>query len=313
MPDPACRFFNTLFMKALVTGANGFLGYYLVEELLQRGHEVIATGRGTSQYNFNKLPAYRYVEMDFADPFRVHDVFSELQPQVVIHAGAMTRVDACEENQWNAYVANVEGTVTLLLNAEQCRSFFLFVSTDFIFDGEKGMYTEDDLPNPVNFYGKTKVEAEDAVKEYEFDWAIARTVLVYGAPHNKSSNILTTVMEKLQKGEEYKLVTDQSRTPTYVADLAKGIAAIIEKKARGIFHLSGKDVLSPYEMGCSLALEAGLEVSLLKPVDATSFRQQAKRPPVTGFRIEKARKILDYDPISFREGLKLTLKGLNSS
>ena len=300
-------------MKILVTGANGFLGYYLTEELLKQGHEVIATGRGANKYNFEKEPGYRYAEMDFTDPFRVHDVFSECQPEVVVHAGAMTRVDACEENQWDTYVSNVEGTVTLLLNAEQCRSFFLFVSTDFIFDGEKGMYAEDDLPNPINFYGKTKAEAEDAVQQYEFNWAIARTVLVYGAPHNNSSNILTTVMEKLQKGEEYKLVTDQSRTPTYVADLAKGIAAIIEKKARGIFHLSGKDIMTPYEMGCSLAIEAGLDVSLLKPVDATSFKQKAKRPPVTGFQIEKARKILAYDPISFGEGLKMTLKILNSS
>lgn len=118
-------------------------------------------------------------------------------------------------------------------NVTECgrtKSFFLFVSTDFVFDGETGTYTEADIPNPVNFYGKTKAEAEDAVKEYDYEWAIVRTSLVYGQPIGGRSNLLTVVQQKLNNGEKYKVVNDLVRTPTYVEDLAAGIVSIIEKR-----------------------------------------------------------------------------------
>src|SRR6185295_15737799 len=203
-------------MKILITGANGFLGYYLTEKLLQKKHTVIATGKGESRLPFSQHDNFIYSEMNFTDPFNVHDVFEKYKPDVVVHAGAISKVDECELNQWEAYQTNTEATVTLLVNAEEYKSFFVFVSTDFIFDGERGMYKEDDLPGPVNFYGKTKLEAEEAVTEYEYDWAIARTILVYGKPVSSKSNILTIVKEKLEKGEEYKVVNDQVRTPTFV-------------------------------------------------------------------------------------------------
>ena len=158
-------------MKILVTGANGFLGYYLSKQLIERGHEVIATGKGDCRLPFAGNKSFYYQPMDFTDPFAVHDVFEKFRPEVIVHAGAMSKVDECEQNQWQAYVTNVEGTVTMLLNAEEHKCFFIFVSTDFIFDGEKarlndprlndsvgqGMYKEDDLPRPVNFYGKNKI------------------------------------------------------------------------------------------------------------------------------------------------------------
>src|SRR5574338_1397384 len=161
-------------MKVLVTGANGFLGYYLVKQLLEKGFFVIATAKGANRLPFPHRSNFIYREMDFTDPFQVHDVFEENRPDVVIHAGAMTKPDECELNQWDAYLVNVEGTISVLLNAAEYKSHFIFLSTDFVFDGEKGMYKEDDPPNPVNFYGKTRLEAEDAVKEYEYDWTIVR-------------------------------------------------------------------------------------------------------------------------------------------
>jgi dTDP-4-dehydrorhamnose reductase len=290
-------------MKILITGANGFLGYYLSEQLLIRGYDVIATGKGECRLPFSSYKNFQYFSMDFTDPFAVHDVFEKIKPEAVIHAGAMTKPDDCEKNQWQSYLTNVEGTVTVLLNAEECKSFFVFISTDFIFDGERGMYREEDIPNPVNFYGKTKAEAEDAVKEYEYDWAIVRTVLVYGKPLVGRGNILTIVKDKLQKGEGYRVVDDQVRTPTYVEDLAAGIVAILEKKANGVYHLSGKDVLTPYQMACMAADYLKLDSSLIKKVTAATFSEPAKRPAKTGFVIDKARKELGYDPVSFNEGL----------
>lgn len=293
-------------MKILITGANGFLGNYLTKQLLEKKHHVIATGKGECRLPFNGVKGFEYVPMDFTNPFIVHDVFDKYRPEAVIHCGAMSKPDDCELQQWQAYVTNVESTVTLLLNAEEQKSFFLFVSTDFVFDGERGMYTEEDKATPINFYGKTKLEAEDAVKEYEYGWAIARTVLVYGKTMPGRNNILTIVKDKLEKGEEYSVVDDQVRTPTYAGDLANGIVAIIEKKATGIYHLSGSDILTPYEMACKTADYLGLDKSLIKKVTASNFSQPAKRPPKTGFVIDKARTKLGFNPVSFDEGLKKT-------
>ena len=292
-------------MHVLITGANGFLGYYLVDQLLKKNFSVIATGKGESRLPFTGNN-FVYKVMDFTDPFSVDAVFNEYKPGVVVHAGAMGKPDECEMNQMLAYVVNVEGTVNLLLNAEEQESFFVFVSTDFVFDGEKGMYTEEDAPRPINYYGRTKMEAEEAVKDYPFDWCIVRTVLVYGKNYSGRNDILSIVKDKLEKGEEYSVVDDQLRTPTYVEDLAKGIVAVIEQKAKGIFHISGKDVLTPYQMAIKTADHFGLNKSLIKKVTAAEFSQPAKRPPKTGFVIERARKELGYEPLSFDEGLKKT-------
>jgi dTDP-4-dehydrorhamnose reductase len=130
--------------------------------------------------------------------------------------------------------------------------------------------------------------------------------LVYGKPITGKANILTIVKEKLEKGEEYSVVNDQVRTPTFVKDLTSGIISIIERKAKGIYHLSGEDVLTPFEMACKVADYFGLNKSLIKKVTAADFSQPAKRPPKTGFVINKARKELGYNPVSFEEGLRRT-------
>jgi len=295
-------------MKILVTGCNGFLGFYLVEKLLERDLVVIATGKGDCRLPFIGRKGFVYESMDFTDPFQVHDVFGKHAPDIVIHAGAMTRPDDCEQNQWLAYITNVEATVTLLINAEETRSFFILLSTDFIFDGEKGMYKEEDAPAPVNFYGKTKVEAEEAVKEYTGDWSIVRTVLVYGKPQRGRQNLLTVVKEKLENGEKYNVVDDQFRTPTYVGDLAQAIVTIVEKRKTGVYHISGEELQTPYQMACMTAEHLGLDASLIKRVTAADFSQPAKRPPRTGFTIDKAKRELGYSPVNFEEGLRKTFE-----
>ncbi len=293
-------------MRILVTGANGFVGYYLVRDLLLAGENVIATGRGNSVYNFNSFSNYSYEQLDFTDPFAVHDFFEKYQPATVIHAGAMSKPDDCEARQWEAYTTNTEGTLTLLMNAAEYKSFFLFLSTDFVFSGHEGMYQEEAERAPVNFYGRTKMEAEDAVMEYEGNWAIARTVLVYGQQQGSRGNLLTVVKDKLEKGETYNVFNDQVRTPTYVGDLVQGLISIVNKKQTGIFHLSGEDVRTPYEMAVETAEFLKLDASLIKPTTEAEFVQPAKRPLKTGFNIEKAKRMLGYQPMSFAAGIKNT-------
>lgn len=291
-------------MKVLITGANGFLGYYLCGQLLDKHITVVATGKGDCRLPYQHHQLFQYEPMDFTDPYAVHDTFEKHQPQVVVHAGAISKPDDCELKQWEAYLINVEGTVNMLVNAAESKSFFVYISTDFVFDGVTGMYDEDAPLNPVNYYGKTKAEAESLVKDYQHEWAIVRTVMVYGRPVLSRANILSIVRDKLEKGEIYKVVDDQVRTPTYVEDLASGIVSIIEKRAKGIYHLSGKDVLTPYQMALRAADHLGLDRNLIQRVTAADFTQPAKRPAFTGLNIQKARTELGYEPVSFEEGLE---------
>jgi dTDP-4-dehydrorhamnose reductase len=255
---------------------------------------------------FFKSNLFLYEQMDFTVAAEVDTVIEQHKPLFIIHAGAISKQDDCETNQELAYNVNVQGTINLLNASAKYNSFFVFVSTDFIFDGEKGMYNEDDLPNPVNYYGKTKMLAETEVKKYTAAWCIVRTVLVYGKPNSGRNNLLTIVKEKLERGEGYSVFNDQQRTPTYVGDLADGIIEIIKNKASGVFHISGKDLLTPYEMACKTADFLGLDRSLIKKITEKDMQQVAKRPLKTGFTIDKAKKQLNYNPVSFDEGLEKT-------
>jgi len=293
-------------MKVLITGANGFVGHYLVQSALKKSCTVIATGKGECRLPFSSYPNFIYEEMDFTNPYSIDSVFEKHKPGVIIHAGAMGKPDECEQNQMHAYVVNVEGTVHLLINAAEYKSFFIFVSTDFVFDGDRGMYKEEDQRRPVNYYGRTKMDAEDAVMDYEYDWTIVRTVLVYGKPQTGRDNLLTIVKNKLEKGESYNVFNDQVRTPTYVEDIAGAIITIIEKRAKGIFHISGDEVLTPYEMAIKAAEFFCLDQSLIKKITAAELLQPAKRPLKTGFNIDKAKKELGFKPTPFFEGLEKT-------
>jgi dTDP-4-dehydrorhamnose reductase len=295
-------------MKVLITGGNGFLGHYLTEHLLDKGISVIATGKGDCRLPFSDHHLFHYQTLDFTDASAVQTIIDSYSPDVIVHCGAISKPDECEQHKNIADKVNVEGTAHLLKSAENKKVFFIFISTDFIFDGKEGMYKEEDPGNPVNYYGLTKLRAEEQVKQYKYEWSIVRTVLVYGKPLTGRGNILTLVKEKLERGEEYNVFNDQVRTPTYVEDLAKGIVTIIEKRATGVFHLSGKDVLTPYQIACHVSDYLGLDKSLIKKVTAATFSQPALRPAKTGFVLDKAIKILDYNPISFEEGLRKTFQ-----
>ncbi|MBP9104830.1 MAG: SDR family oxidoreductase [Chitinophagaceae bacterium] len=298
-------------MRVLVTGANGFLGNYLIQELIKRKHEVIATGKGNCRIKANDT--FVYEEMDFTEVQSVKNVFSTYKPGVVVHAGAMSKPDECEDNRELAFNVNTQGTINLLAAAKSVNSFFIFISTDFVFDGLKGMYKEDDIPAPVNYYGQTKLLAEEKVKEYAGEWSIVRTVLVYGRPQSGRENLLSLVKTKNENGEVFKIFTDQLRTPTYVKDLALAIVSIIDKKAIGIFHISGADQLSPYEMVIRMAEMFGLNKELILPITKDDLKEKALRPPLTGFDISKAKAVLNYSPISFNEGLRKTFEIKNEN
>jgi dTDP-4-dehydrorhamnose reductase len=295
-------------MKILITGANGLLGQHLVKLILDStSHEIMATSKREPRLVIQDSRIH-YYSLDITDGMAVNLLLEKLRPDTIIHCAALTQVDECEQNPIKAWEINVTATRFLVEAAKQINAFMIFVSTDFVFDGIHGPYKETDEVNPVSYYGSTKVAAEKAVAESGMPYAIVRTCLLYGnILFGTRSNVISWVKENLEQGQKIKVVSDQWRTPTYIEDLAKGILLIADKKATGLFHISGKDFLSPYDMAMATAEYLHLDASLIEKVDASVFTQPAKRPATTGFVIEKAKNELGYEPLSFREGLKQML------
>lgn len=292
-------------MKILVTGANGLLGQVLTKQLLEKKYEVIATGKGPSRLIMAALEGYTYKETDITDGPAIEALIIDEKPDLIVHAAAMTQVDQCELNKQECYNVNVTATRFIIDAAKKIKAKLVYVSTDFIFDGNNGPYKETDEPAPVNYYGSTKLVAEKAVMESGLDWAIARTILVYGiADASGRTNIISWIKQSLQSGITIKMVTDQFRTPTFVHDLARGIVLIIEKNARGIFHLSGDEQMTPYEIGVEVAKFFGFDQSLVQQSSSPDIKQPAMRPPRTGFILDKAKKELGYKPSKFADSLK---------
>lgn len=297
----------------LITGAGGFVGKHLVDAIASSGQltRLVATARKPAGATESDVV---YHEMDITSLAHVERLFDLEKPSVIVHAAALSKPDECELNKEKAFLVNTVSVKHLLQAAAKTKSHFIFLSTDFVFDGAKGMYAEEDVPSPVNYYGETKLQAEELVKQYPYGWCILRAVLVYGPSEGTRENILTSSAKTLLRGEGLRIVNDQVRTPTYVGDLCKAITAVIRKKANGIFHISGKDVMTPFEMVTATANYLGLDENLVTPVTQDNFNQPAKRPLKTGFDISKARKELDYEPLSFREGLiKTFASGIGNS
>jgi dTDP-4-dehydrorhamnose reductase len=294
-------------MKILVTGANGLLGQKLSFLLMEdMAIEPVLTAR--SKLTF-KQSRGQNASLDISDLAQVETVMNHYRPDVVINTAAMTMVDDCETKQDECWKANVKSVDNLITACEKIGARLIHVSTDFIFDGDTGPLDENAQPNPVNFYGKSKLAAEELLKKSKISWAILRTVLVYGITHDLSrSNIVLWVKESLEAGKTIKVVNDQWRTPTLAEDLAMGCYLAAKKNAEGVYNISGKDFMSPYDIAIATADFFKLNKSLITPTDSNQFKQPARRPLKTGFIIDKARTELGYEPRSFAEGLKILSK-----
>ncbi|WP_420580075.1 SDR family oxidoreductase [Reichenbachiella sp.] len=292
-------------MKVLITGSNGLLGQKLVKLLLDQGVDFVATSRGTNRIDFSAR-RFEYCELDISNQNEVDEVFGKYEPDAVINTAAMTNVDQCEQEQANCRKLNVDAVKYLVEACERHRTHFIHLSTDFIFDGENGPYKEDDQANPISYYGQSKLDAEQIVKAAKCNWSILRTVLVYGiTPGMSRSNIILWVKENLENGKPLKIVDDQWRTPTLAEDLAMGCFLTAMKGASGVFNISGEEMLTPFDMAKRTAEYFELDFSLVTKVDASTFSQPAKRPPKTGFILDKAKEVLGYEPHTFEEGIKI--------
>lgn len=293
-------------MKILVTGSNGLLGQKLTEYIATTDATLIATAR-----NQSVLPIKNgeFHQLDICDPAQVDQLLARVKPDVVINTAAMTNVDQCHKDREGCWRVNVDAVGNLVDSCEKNAIHLIHISTDFVFDGSHGPLDESEPTGPVNFYGESKVAAEQIVQSSRSPWCIIRTVLVYGITKDMSrSNIVLWVKNSLMENKTINVVNDQWRTPTLAEDLAKGCYLAAIKKARGIYHVSGKDFLSPYQIALRTAAYFQLDASLIKPIDSASLGQEAKRPLKTGFVIEKARRDLGYEPLSFEEGIEVLVE-----
>ena len=295
--------------KILITGSNGLLGQKLVNLLADKtDFDFIATARGKNR--IKSIEGFAYRTLDITSQQDVDKVILEEKPNVVIHTAAMTNVDQCEDEKELCDSMNVDAVAYLAKACEEIEAHLIHLSTDFIFDGEDGPYDESSIqPNPISYYGESKLRAEHILYNSKVRWTIARTVLVYGITEGMSrSNIILWVKSSVESGKQINVVTDQYRSPTLAEDLAMGCYLIAQKGATGIYNISGEEVLTPYEMAIQTADFFSLDKSFINETDGSKFQQRAKRPPKTGFIITKAKKELGYQPHTFSEGIAILQK-----
>ncbi len=297
-------------IKILITGSNGLLGKKLINLILNTtGFDLVATSKGKNRHPIQQ--GYTYASLDIAQAHQVATIINHYQPHIVIHTAAITNVDICHTERELCWQVNVSAVAYLIDACRKANCRLIHLSTDFIFDGKNGPYTENDTPNPLSYYGQSKWAAEQLIMQSDIQWVILRTILVYGVVKNLSrSNIVLWAKNALQKGETINVVNDQWRTPTLAEDLATICLLAAQKNAQGIYNASGKDMLSILELVQAVADFYGLDKSLINPVTSASLNQAAIRPAKTGFILDKAMADLGYTPHSFTQGLKIMDKQL---
>jgi dTDP-4-dehydrorhamnose reductase len=252
-----------------------------------------------SSYNIHNTIAGTPIKVDIRKPKQVAEAFAIAQPDVVVHASALTHVDTCEVDKPLAWMINVEGTRNVALQAHKYQAFLIFISTDYVFSGTKGEYSETDNPAPVNYYGLTKLEGESIVQHVMEDWCIARPSVIYGArPAAGKINFVLWVIEKLRNTESINIVTDQIISPTYNVNLSDMIVEIAEKRLSGIYHLAGATTVNRYELAIRVANQFDLNAALINPVSSKEMRWTAQRPADSSLNVEKANRLLNNKPMS---------------
>ncbi len=291
-------------VKVVVTGSNGLLGQSLINLLLKEKdvYKVIGFSRGE---NRSGRDDFSYVSIDITNEKNLKEILLEIEPNFIINTAAMTQVDDCEVDKQACDLLNVSVVEWLAEISDNINAHLIHLSTDFIFDGIKGNYKETDVPNPLSYYGLSKLKSEEVLINSKIDYTILRTILVFGKVYDMSrSNIVLWVKSMLEKGKEITIVNDQYRSPTYVEDLALACKITLDKKARGIYNISSNELLSVYEIVQQIADVFLLDKKLIKPISTSILNQTAPRPAKTGFDLSKTNRVLEFYPESFKESLQ---------
>lgn len=290
-------------IKVLITGSNGLLGQKLVKYFQRNSIRFLATAKSDNKLSF--CPDSNFRILDITNMVQVGEVIDAYNPTHIINAAAMTNVDACEDYEVECFNINTKGVANILEEIEGTEIHLIQISTDFIFDGKKKLYTEDDTPNPLSNYGKSKWAAEELIFESGYaNFSILRTSLLYGVGESlNKGNIFSWAIGELKQGKELNIVNDQFRTPTYVEDLVQACVKVVELKEFGVYNIAGEEVLPMNEYIVLVAKYLQVDPAKINPISSEKLNQKAKRPQSSGLDITKAKSELSYMPTGFRETL----------
>ena len=291
-------------MGFLITGSNGLLGQKILAQFKCLNVKIIATSLGD---NLNKEDSYYiYEPLDITNKDEVRRILHLYKPDVVFNTAAMTDVDLCEDKRSMCDSVNVNAVNYLADSCLEIDAHLIHISTDFIFDGKNGPYLEDDVPNPLSYYGKSKLKSEELLYDHKCRWSILRTIVLFGVADNLSKdNIVLWAKSQLENLNEISIIDDEFRAPTLAEDLAEACFLTAQKKAYGIFHICGKDLMSIYDLVVAVANFYNFDVNLINRISSKELNQKAKRPSKTGFILDKAKRILNFSPRSFNESLEI--------
>jgi len=298
-------------MKTIcITGGNGLLGSKLIMAA-QGQYKIISIDLAESP--LCTVDNLDYIQADITDKKKIISVIQNRKPDCIFHTAALTNVDACEREKDKAWNINVLGTENLI---QACQAFpctFIHLSTDYVFNGKNGPYSENDRPDPISIYGKTKLEGEKRVKNYLNDYIIARTMVLYGYSPGVGKNFVTWLIEELKKGEKLRIVDDQYGTPTLADDCADALLTLYKNNARGIYHTAGGDLVSRYEIARKVIDIFSFQDVSLSAISTKQLNQDAPRPLHSGLRTDKIKKEFGVCFSSLEEGISLVKNQLEEN
>jgi dTDP-4-dehydrorhamnose reductase len=292
-----------MYRRVLIVGANGLVGQKLTEIFSNdRNFDLLISARQSEAYN--KAASFGYVQLDATNLAAVKELVWNFSPEVIINAAAYTDVDGCEREKELSWKANVTAVENLVTASRLVGARVVHISTDYVFDGKAGPYDETATPNPLSYYGKEKLASENAVRASGENWAIVRTMVVYGVAPKVKKNFAIWLVQELKKGNRVNIVCDQFGNTTLADDLARGIYELVRQNKRGLYHIAGSDILSRFEFAQKLAKEFGFDTSLIHPIRTAELNQLAVRPLQSGLITLKAQAELGITFLSSEESLK---------
>ncbi len=277
-------------MKILITGINGLLGQKLLNTLSAEYYDIIGVDLHPESFSIGK--DHLYIPLDLTDRRTAYEQITGLRPSVIVHTAAMTDVDGCEGRREECWRINVTATETVAKAAKSCQAHLIYISTDYIFDGKSGPYDELATPNPLGYYGRSKLAGENVIRGTSIDWTILRTIVLYGTGIKIKSSFITWLLKQLRNNQPVRIVNDQWGNSTIVDDLALAIDRVIMLHKTGIFNIGGRTFQTRYEMAQTAAEIFNLDKTLISPISTTELKQPAPRPLRSGLIIDKAEKEL---------------------
>jgi len=288
--------------KVLLLGSNGLLGQYFVKRF-HKDYDL--TGVSLEKESFSKIQDMSYFSADLTDRKQIQKIISDISPDIIINAAAFTDVDGCEDSKADCWDVNVRILENILESNFEKKPILVHISTDYVFDGRRGLYTETDKPNPQGEYARSKMAAENIIRAAELEYIIVRTQVLFGYGIKVRLNFVTWVIDQLKKGYKIKVVDDQIGNPTYAEDAAEAVFRLLDNKSYGLYHVSGTETISRYDFALKVAEIFKLDSSVIERARTEDLKQKSPRPMDSSFILDKLVNYTGWEPHDVKDSLRL--------